>query len=90
MPSRHLPESDGDDDSWDDDVDNDLDDEASDDDATSPCPYCKRMIYDDAEWCPHCEHYISDEDSPPQRKPWWIIVGVIACLYMAYRWVLMR
>ena len=88
MPSRHSPESDWDDGSWDDDVDEDVDDE-SDDEATSPCPYCKRMVYDDVPWCPHCERYISDEDAPPQRKPWWIIVGVVACLYMAYRWVLM-
>lgn len=57
---------------------------------TVPCPYCKRDIYDDAERCPYCENYISEEDtSPPSRKPWWLILGAIACLYAVYRWVTM-
>lgn len=90
MPSRHSPASEGDDDSWGDEVDDDFDGDSADDDVTVPCPYCRREIHEDAERCPHCEQYISDEDAPPRRKPWWIIVGVIACLYMAYRWVLMR
>lgn len=89
MPTRRTSESDWDDDSWDHDDDADFGDDAS-DDVTVPCPYCRREIHEDAEWCPHCEQYISDEDAPPQRKPWWVIVGVIACLYMAYRWILMR
>jgi hypothetical protein len=27
------------------------------------------------------------EDAPPQRKPWWIIVGVLICLYLIYHWM---
>ena len=46
-----------------------------DDDYTIPCPWCKRPIHEDAERCPYCEHYISAEDAPPQRKPWWIVVA---------------
>jgi len=55
--------------------------------ATVPCPYCKREIYEGAERCPYCEQYISEEDSPPSRKPWWLLVGVLLCLYAVYRWV---
>jgi hypothetical protein len=74
-------------DSWDDDEAS-WDEEAEGDDAyTIPCPSCKRPIHEDAERCPYCEHYISEEDAPPQRKPWWIIVGVIICLYLVYRWM---
>jgi hypothetical protein len=56
------------------------------DDSTIPCPYCRREIHEDSERCPHCERYISREDAPPARKPWWIVLGVIACLYVIYRW----
>jgi hypothetical protein len=56
-------------------------------DYTMPCPYCKRPIHEDAQRCPYCERYISEEDAPPQRKPWWIIAGVFICLYIVYRWI---
>ncbi len=58
-----------------------------DDDYTIPCPWCKRPIHEDAEQCPYCEHYISEEDAPPKRKPWWIIVGVLICFYLIYHWM---
>ena len=64
------------------------DEEASDgDEATITCPCCKRQIHEDAQRCPYCENYISDEDSPPARKPWWIILGTLLCLYIVYRWI---
>jgi hypothetical protein len=37
--------------------------------------------------CPYCEHYISDEDAPPRRRPWWLVIGVVVCLYAVYRWI---
>jgi hypothetical protein len=69
----------------DDDEEEDWPDE-DDEEPTIPCPYCRREILEDPERCPHCKHYISKEDAPPERKPWWIIVGVIVCLYVVYRW----
>ena len=72
------------DDDWEDDESPEDDD---DDDYTVPCPYCKRPIHEDAQRCPYCEHYLSEEDAPPARKPWWIIVGAVICLYAVYRWV---
>jgi hypothetical protein len=67
----------------------DDDEESPDDDDEEPtisCPYCHREVHEDSQRCPHCANYISKEDAPPERKPWWIIVGVIACLYVVYRW----
>jgi hypothetical protein len=61
-------------------------DAEDDDEPTVACPYCRREIHEDAQRCPYCEKYISEEDAPPSRKPWWIIVGVILCLYAVYRW----
>jgi hypothetical protein len=64
----------------------DWDDE--DGEETIPCPYCGRQIHEDTPRCPHCENYISEEDEKPsRRKPWWIIIGVIVCLYLVYRWI---
>jgi hypothetical protein len=68
-----------------DDLDEDYPDE--DDEPTVPCPYCRREIHEDAQRCPHCERYISAEDAPASHKPWWIVVGVIVCLYIVFRWV---
>lgn len=70
-----------DDDDWQDSSDDDSDDE-----STVPCPHCDEPIPEDVSRCPYCENYISAEDAPPSRKPWWIIVGVLACLYIIYRW----
>jgi hypothetical protein len=30
---------------------------------------------------------VSEEDAPPQRKPWWMVLGAIVCLYVVYRWI---
>ena len=73
-----------------DDLDDEFDDdfEAEDDDEpTVPCPYCRREIHEDAQQCLYCEAYISEEDAPANRKPWWIILGVVVCLYIVLRWV---
>ena len=63
-------------------------DEDDDDDLCIPCPFCGRRILEESERCPHCEHYLSKEDAPHERKPWWIWLGVIACLYVVYRWIM--
>ena len=63
----------------------DWDDEAE--AETTPCPYCRKQIHEDSERCPHCKQYISEEDAPASGKPWWIVVGVLICLYAVYRWI---
>jgi DNA-directed RNA polymerase subunit RPC12/RpoP len=73
-----------DDDDSDDDID-DYDVEDDDEEPTVACPYCRREIHEDAQRCPYCEKYISAEDAPGARKPWWIIAGVIVCLYVLLR-----
>ncbi len=57
-----------------------------DEEPTFRCPFCRREILEDAERCPYCEKYVSKEDAPAARKPWWLVVGVVACLYVVYRW----
>lgn len=68
---------------WDDDDDAWRDDDAE---ATIRCPYCRADIHEDSVQCPRCGKYISEEDSPP-RKPWWVIIGTLGCLFVIYRWI---
>jgi len=85
MPRRYDSE-----DPWDDDLELDedpVDPDVDDEDATLPCPHCHLEIHEDSQRCPYCGSYLSREDAPTARKPWWIIVGVVACLYVVYRWV---
>ena len=69
-----------------DEPDEDLDD-SDDDEPTAPCPYCRREIHEDAQRCPYCEQYLSTEDAPAGRKPWWIVLGVVVCLLMVLAWL---
>jgi predicted nucleic acid-binding Zn ribbon protein len=55
--------------------------------ATIPCPHCGRQIHEDSQRCPHCGNYLSEEDAPPARKAWWVVVGAILALYAVYRWI---
>lgn len=62
-------------------------DDPDEEEPTVPCPHCRQEVHEDAQRCPHCELYITDEDAPPVRKPWWLIAGVIVCLYIVYLWI---
>ena len=87
MP-RHVAEEN----EWEDEGDWRPDDDRAgdDDDGTVPCPYCQRPMHEDSPRCPHCENYISKEDAPPRRKPWWIVLGCLLCFYVIYRWIFLN
>lgn len=52
--------------------------------ATVPCPYCRAEIIEDAEQCPRCGKYITDEDAPrPSRGSFWVILMILALLAAA-------
>ncbi len=66
----------------------DMDDGSDDGEPTMPCPYCKAIVYEDAEICTHCGSYISEEDAP-LRLPTWMIVGlVLTFLILVFGWIL--
>jgi hypothetical protein len=61
--------------SWDDDLSDDEwdDDYPDEDDAESlvkACPECGQDVYEDAEQCPHCGHYILHEDVATPFSNW--------------------
>jgi hypothetical protein len=64
------------------------DDDDGDDESTVPCPYCKRPVYEDSPRCPHCGECISEEDTCPARKPWWVVVGVLLVLLILLLWII--
>jgi hypothetical protein len=66
------------------------DEDEQDGDDTVPCPYCRKAVYEDAERCPYCGNYLSQEDAPPAPKPWWIILGALGVLAVVAMWVLFR
>ncbi len=66
--------------------DRDLPDEADMDDhdepSLLPCPSCRRMINEDADWCHHCKQYVTHEEEA--RSKWKaIVVGVILATMVA-------
>ncbi len=74
-----------DEDDWDDEEDELDDDDAA--ESTVACPHCRRQVYDDAEQCPHCGHYISEAERS-SGKSLLVIVGVILCLLVVVYWLL--
>jgi predicted nucleic acid-binding Zn ribbon protein len=71
-----------------DDDEEDLDDSEAPDDADlddadaadeTPCPLCGKVIYEQAQRCPHCGSFVSAEHLR-NRKPLWFVVGLIVCL----------
>jgi hypothetical protein len=69
-----------DDDEWDDDA------ELDGGEPTIDCPYCGDEIHEDSPRCPACGEYLSAEDAPRERPPWWIVLGVAVCLLLVYLW----
>jgi hypothetical protein len=73
---------------WDDEDDEARGGDDSDEEATVPCPSCRREIFEDSPRCPYCERYISEEDHAGQGKPLWIIATALICLGIAIWWAL--
>lgn len=58
------------------------------DDETEPCPHCGKPVYHDAERCYFCGMYLSREDAPAHRRPWWFVLGVVLSLAVVGWWIL--
>lgn len=92
MPRWNRNDEEWDDQEWDAEPETDSWDdedwqEDEEDEPTVACPHCGREIHEEAQRCPHCENYVSAEDSPASPKPWWVVLGAVACLYAVYRWI---
>ncbi len=49
---------------------------------TISCPECGFPVYDDAEMCPRCGHFIEEADLHPLagKPPWFLILGLLGVL----------
>ncbi len=70
---RHSPDDDDDDD-W------QGDEEVDSDDGYLPCPHCGETMLEAADHCPACNRWITNEDPPNKRHPWWIVAVVLILL----------
>ncbi|MGH7214508.1 MAG: hypothetical protein ACREIT_07080 [Tepidisphaeraceae bacterium] len=59
---------------------------------TIACPYCGEQVFEEAQRCPYCERYRSEEDAPRRmrRKGTWLIVGVIIATAITLLWIAVR
>ena len=72
----------------DDEYDLDESDELDGDDlAPLPCGNCLGTITEESQRCPHCGHYLTDEQ-PLRRAPVWILVGIAMCLAVILHWMI--
>jgi len=55
-----------------------------------PCPNCRKMINEDADWCHHCKQYVEHETAPGKWRA--IVVGVILATMAAgaLGWLFLR
>lgn len=81
MPDQDEWEADDSD--WEDE---DFEESTDDEEPCISCPNCQKQIHEDSQRCPYCETYISAEHVRTSRKPW-LILGVVLCLYVVYRWI---
>ena len=56
--------------------------------ATLPCPECRALIHEDAEWCHRCGAYLTREEAMLSRTFWIVLtslalLGVFAWVYVS-------
>ena len=70
------------------DLPNESDMDSFDEPGLDACPYCRKLISEDAEICPHCRNYLSKEDAPTRQPVWILIAGAITILAILIAWVI--
>jgi predicted RNA-binding Zn-ribbon protein involved in translation (DUF1610 family) len=84
MGRHHATDDDYEDDPEDpDESDTDLSD---DDPETIECPHCGKDVYEFADQCPKCGHYLTREETPRKtnHRTWVILTAIAILALMAY------
>lgn len=49
-----------------------------------PCPHCGKEIYEEAERCPACGSYVSEEDAPRRRsRAADVVIAILVIVFLA-------
>ena len=48
------------------------------------CPKCGASIYEEAQRCPKCGDYVTPGSDTRRAWPWWMSVGMILALIIAF------
>lgn len=53
---------------------------------TEPCPYCKREIYSEAEFCHHCGKVVNRKRGPGPKIFWlFLLIAIVLICAMVYQ-----
>jgi hypothetical protein len=79
-------------DEFEDDDDDDADSGSeADEERVVPCPNCGEEVFDDAEQCPACGHWMVPDRSPMSGRPSWLLIlgfgGAILAILLWLFWV---
>jgi len=78
----HRPTRDWDEDDWDEGSPAEQDEE-----LTERCPHCGHEVHEDAQMCPYCENWITEEEDLPTQRPLWFILTTVVCLLIVILWI---
>lgn len=59
--------------------------DSTDEEGLDACPFCRKMIFEDAERCPHCGQYLVDQGQAG-ASTWvvWVIVALLIAGALAW------
>jgi len=54
------------------------------------CVRCNRYIHEDADMCPFCHQWQTDEFHPPSKARWYVMTVILCVLVIVFIWILLR
>ena len=45
-----------------------------------PCPRCRKLIFEDAEQCPYCKHFVAH--AARRRQPRWVVYTIVLAIIL--------
>ncbi len=53
---------------------------------TVSCPFCRALVWADADLCPGCGMFLAFEEEA-RGRPWWFRAAVLLCLGVVLFWI---
>jgi hypothetical protein len=54
------------------------------------CVHCNKYIHEDAEMCPHCHRWQTDEFNPPRKARWYFWTVIYCVVIIVVFWIILR